>query len=106
MTKKIYGIDINSEITPLMVRDAINECFWQAHCADSGIAQYDEKISHEYCQSIVRKAFDDAGGDFDHPNKESIMKCLENLVEFSKNFRDPSIIQKHKEKIMNLVNRL
>lgn len=106
MTEKIYGIDINGKITPLMVRDAISECFWQAHCADSEIAMDDKKISHEYCQSIVRKSFEETGGDFDHPTKESIMKCLENLAEFSKNFRDPSIIQKHQEQIMKLANKL
>jgi len=35
----IYGIDADKEVTPLMVRDAIVECFFIAHCEDSGLKQ-------------------------------------------------------------------
>lgn len=106
MTERIYGIAIDEEVTPVMVRDAIIECFWQAHCADSEIAPKEKEINRQYCKSIVEKAFSDTGGDFKNPTKESILKGLENLAEFSKNFRDPSIIQKHYEGIMKLVNKL
>ena len=106
MSKKKYGIDIDGKITPRMVRDAISECFYQAHCADSGIAVNDKAISREYCQSIVKKAFNDAGEDFENPDKESILKCLENLSEFSKSFRDQAIIEKHRKEIMKLVEKL
>ncbi|MFZ2192688.1 MAG: hypothetical protein WAV31_00400 [Candidatus Moraniibacteriota bacterium] len=106
MVEKIYGVDIDDQITPIMVRNAIGECFWQAHCADSGIASNEKEMSRKYCQSIVEKAFGDTGGDFKSPTKESILKCLENLAEFSKNFRDQSIIQKHYEGIMKLVDKL
>lgn len=106
MTEKIYGIDVNEEITPIMVRDAISECFWQAHCIDSEIPPSDQKANKEYCLSIVRKAFKDTGGNFESPTKESILKCLENLAEFSKNFRDQSIVMEHYKNIIQLVNKL
>ena len=28
----IYGVDINKKVTPVMVRDAIIQCFYEAHC--------------------------------------------------------------------------
>ena len=31
MNKKIYGVDLSKKITPVMVRDAIIECFVKAH---------------------------------------------------------------------------
>ena len=42
MDKKIFGIEPDEEVTPLMVRDAIVECFYEAHCADAGITNDDD----------------------------------------------------------------
>ena len=106
MTEEIYGVNLQGQITPLMVRDAVVECFRQAHCLDSGIGSDDKTINQEYCREIVKKAFDDAGADFDSPTKETILKALEGLKEFAKNFRNPSIIEKHYGEIMQLVNKL
>lgn len=104
---KIYGIDISKKITPLMVRDAVVECFYQAHCAETGLSSSKHNpANREYCRSIIRKAFDDAGGDFNNPDKNSIIKVLDNLAEFSKNFRDPSVIEKHYKQIMILVDKI
>ncbi len=91
---------------PLMVRDAIVECFRQAHCHDSGINPDEKEVNRIYCREIVEKAFTDAGGDFQKPNKKSILGALENLKQFAKSFRDPSIIKKHYNEIMQLVNKL
>ena len=105
---KVYGIDLSlsKNITPLMVRDAILECFNQAHCEDAGVGTEDKESNKLYCQELVKKAFADAGVDFDHPTKEGIMKVLEQLREFSKSFRDPKIIQGHYQNIMKLVEKL
>lgn len=103
----IYGIDTNKKITPLMVRDAIVECFYLAHCAETGIsAKVDNQSNKDYCQSIIKKAFDDTGGDFNTPDKDSILAVLDYLADFSKNFRDPSIIEKHYNQIMTLVDKI
>lgn len=106
MGEKIYGVDMNKDITALMVRDAIIECFRQAHCEDSGIGNKDEIINKEYCGDIVKKAFSDTGSDFDNPTKEMIVKALDSLKNFSMNFRDKSIIEKHYNQILRLVNKL
>lgn len=52
--KKIYGIDLEKKVTALMVKDAIVECFYQAHCEDSGLAK-DKDVNKSYCKSIIKK---------------------------------------------------
>lgn len=106
MAENIYGVDPAKNLTPLIVRDALVECFRQAHCADAGIDIIDGDTNKMYCQEIVRKAFTDAGFNFDTPSKEGILKAMDNLAEFAKKFRDQSIVQKHYSEIMKLINNL
>jgi hypothetical protein len=103
---KVYGIDLSKNVTPLMVRDAILDCFNQAHCEDAGVGTDDKESNKLYCQELVKKAFTDAEVDFDHPTKEGIMKVLEQLREFSKSFRNPEIIKKHYESMAKIVEKL
>ncbi|MEI7620697.1 MAG: hypothetical protein WCJ57_03975 [Candidatus Falkowbacteria bacterium] len=102
----IYGVNLNAPVTPIMVRDAIVECFFKAHCADSGLGSDDPNSVKKYCAELVVGAFTKTGGDFDNPTKDSIFKVLGQLAEFAKNFRDPSIIKEHYNEIMKLVERL
>lgn len=106
MNENVYGIDPDGEVTPLMVRDALAECFYQAHCADSGVNPEDRKLNSDYCKSIVEKAFAETGGDFQKPAKQSIMNAIGWLGEFSTNFRDPKIIQEHAASMMKLVEKM
>jgi len=106
MGESIYGVDMDGVVTPLMVRDAISQCFFEAHCLDANIGEADSDMSKQYCRQVVKKAFSDSGGDFDHPTKDSISGAVGKLVEFSKNFRDPSIIQKHQGEIMKLIEKM
>jgi len=103
----IYGVDISKPVTPEMVRDALVECFYLAHCKDSGIiTDASENENKTYCMDIIKKGFSDVGSSFDKPTKESLLKVIGYLVEFSKNFRDPSIVLANKESIMQLVNAI
>jgi hypothetical protein len=102
----IYGVNLDSPVTPLLVRDAIAECFYEAHCIDSGLENDDPASVKKYCTDLVAGAFTKTGGDFDNPTKDSIFKVLEQLAEFAKNFRDPTIIKKHYNQIMRLVEFL
>jgi len=101
----IYGVDTEKTVTPLMVRDAILKCFYNAHCEASSISD-DKDVNKEYCREIVRKMFNDSGGNFEKPTKEDILKAIESLKEFSKNFRKPEVIQKHAAEIMKLLEKL
>jgi hypothetical protein len=106
MNDKYYGIDINAKVTALMVRDAIVDCFWNAHCKDTGIDESEKVANRSYCKSIVEKAFVETGGDYSNPTKDTILKTLRYLADFSKGFRDPSLITKHYNDIMFLVEKL
>jgi len=106
MDQKIYGVNSDQSLTPLIVRDAIIECFIEAHCLDTGILPSDKDINKQYCREIVQKAFADSGGSFDNPNKEDIIGAMKSLANFSKNFRDSSVVEKHYQEIMVLVDRL
>ncbi|MBN1779150.1 MAG: hypothetical protein JW816_02955 [Candidatus Buchananbacteria bacterium] len=102
----IYGIDDQKIITPLMVRDAMLECFYQAHCEASSLGIDDASVNREYCHEIVRKMFSNIGGNFDQPTKQDILKAIEALKTFSQSFRKPEIIKKHVVEIMKLVDKL
>lgn len=102
----IYGVDTTKEVSPEMVRDAIVICFYEAHCAQTEMGSSDDPMTHNYCRQIVEKAFKETGGDFERPTKASIMACAGWLAEFSKSFRDQSVIQKHMSDIQKLISLL
>lgn len=101
-----YGITLVEPLTPLMVRDVVVNCFAEAHCEGAGIAPQDKEANREYCRQIIVKFFDKTGSDFNHPTKDSIVKVLEELAEFSKNFRDQEVVKKHYQEIKELVDKL
>ncbi|MBU0597619.1 hypothetical protein KKF61_01325 [Patescibacteria group bacterium] len=112
----IYGVDSSKKLTPEVVRNAIVICFEQAHgeatksslgdlAKDLG-EQGVEKFTKANIESIVRKAFRESGGDFELPTKESIIKAMNWLAEFSKSFRSPEIIKMHYNEVLKLVNKL
>ncbi len=106
MQKKIYGIDLDQKITPLMVRDALVNCFFEAHCKDIGLNIKEKDANKDYCKRIIVKAFDETGGNFKNPSKEDILNVMNKLAEFSKNFRNSKTIKEHSEEIMTLVEKL
>lgn len=106
MVKEIYGVNLNSKITPLRVRDAIVQCFFEAHCKDAGLVGEEKEINKEYCFKIVQKAFKETDGNFDNPTKKDIIVALKELRDFSKGFRDTEIIKKHFNEIMLLVEKI
>ncbi len=93
-----------SKTSLLAVRDALVNCFYEAHCADTELVQ-DEITGREYCLAIIKKDFDELGVDFDNPTKEGIFKVINKLAEFSKNFRSQEVINKHKQEIINLLEK-
>jgi len=104
--KNIYGVDLDKPITSLMARDALVECFFQAHCTDAGLETDDPAISKGYCQNLVRKVFTDSEGDFERPTKQSIINAIGKLKDFSANFRDQSVIQKNAGEMMKIVEKI
>ncbi|MBD3280730.1 hypothetical protein GF389_04360 [Candidatus Dojkabacteria bacterium] len=99
----IFGVDTKGETKGIDVRDAIIECFYQAHREDAEIIHGGEKVTRRYCENIVKKAFEDTKGSFDEPSKDDILKVMAKLSEFSSNFRSTEEIKKNYDKIKKLV---
>ena len=104
--------DINNEnITPVVVRDKIIDCFYEAHgkLIEQRLSVSDES-KEEFTKgsiiSIFKDQFEKTGGDFDNPTKESLFYAIINLAEFSKNFRDIDMIVNHFISMLNLINKL
>jgi superfamily I DNA and RNA helicase len=118
MKKFVYGLDSNNEFGPIELRDAIIECFSSAHCkeyrkmksysGDSVNISSDEfeRFKKFSSEMLVKKVFKKIGGDFDAPNKKSLMKVIRELMEFASNFRLKDEIEKHFNEIRQLVDKL
>jgi len=98
----IYGVDTEKPIEPKAVRDAMVECFYLAHCSETGF-ENDEQGNRLYCREIVKKAFSNVNAEYENPTKESLQKVIVNLQDYAKNFRDPEIIKKHAQQINDLI---
>jgi methionine salvage enolase-phosphatase E1 len=112
----IYGVDTENKVTPDQVRDAIIECFYDAHqevlkdmyvlLKESDINEKPNEIGKEYIKETVINYFIKVGGDFTKPTKEDILKVLDELKVFAEGFRSPEIVGKHYMEIMQLVEKL
>jgi hypothetical protein len=84
---------------------AITNCFYEAHCAATEI-DGNELDLRQYCLSLVKEKFQEQGVDFNNPSKEGILKVINALAEFSKDFRSQEVIEKHKHEIIDLLNKI
>lgn len=112
---RIYGIDPAEKITPIMVRDAIVECFFQAHkqILDEKDEYYSLKskdelntMKHTDVVILMESIMEENGDDFRHPTKKSLMKLVESLKKFAAKYRAEEVIQEHAGEIMSLVKKL
>ena len=108
----IYGIDLSGKITPVQVRDAIIKCFSQAQ---EELKEYmrettelkPEEIEKMYVDFIIENVFEQEGGDFKNPTKETLIQVIMKLKEYAADvFRDPEIIEKHAGEIKQLIDKL
>jgi hypothetical protein len=111
----IYGVDVTKNVTPVMVRDAIIQCFYEAHCNVLELARETlgrpprkkfEEMKKSHVKELIQDIFHTIGGDFDKPTKEILLKVLDNLKEFASIYRKPKVIKKHVSEIMQLINEL
>ncbi|MBR9683550.1 hypothetical protein GOV03_03340 [Candidatus Woesearchaeota archaeon] len=99
-------------LTALEVRDALVECFVDAHKKEvmhaqavSDEKQADEK-SRKFVVDLIKKSFTVNGGDFNKPTKEVIIKVMNHLKTFAKNFRDQGTILSNYSKMVSLVKKI
>lgn len=98
-----------------MVRDAIIRCFIEAHSEVLNMMKEYHKFGSEKefeqmkeidVKLLVELKFKEAGADFNNPKKEDFIAVLDKLADFAVNFRKPEIIKKHRDEIMELINKL
>lgn len=111
----IYGVDINKKVTPVIVRDAIIQCFYEAHCNVLELAKDTfgkpskkrfEDMKKTHVKELIYDIFIKIEGDYDKPTKDDLIKVVENLKKFASFYRKPEIINKHVSEIMQLINRI
>ena len=118
----LYGVDLDGEITPVMVRDGIIECFSKAqkeslegleHNFEAEDAKEEKLVKGEFSEMesmdvtfMVKSAFDDVGADFDSPTKEGLQKVVEKLKETVEGCRSSALVDKHYSEIEQLIGKL
>ncbi len=112
----IYGVNTEQPVSPEDARDALVECFTGAHKSvlEQSMSGLAEEMSEKEVDAfeklnvkqMIRNFFDEVGGDYEKPAKESIIAVCDKLAEFSKSFRDQQLITKHYGEIMQLVGKI
>ena len=112
----LYGVNTDKPYSAYDVKNALVRCFIEAHreaqqkeIADitSGMSESSaDKLTKANIEIIIRNAFKKIGGNFDNPTKESIIKVMDVLKDFSKRYRSPEVISKHYGELLGLVNGL
>ena len=111
----IYGVDITKKVTPIMVRDAIIQCFFEAHCSVLELARETfghpseeifEDMKKSHVNELVHDIFIKIKGDFNNPTKDELLLVLNNLKSFASIYRRPKIVKKHVDEVMKLINKL
>ncbi len=108
----IYNVDLPGKITPVQVRDAIIKCFSQAQ---EELKEYmgkttefkPEEIEKMLVDFVIENVFEEVGGDFKNPTKETLIQVIMKLKEYAAGvFRKHEIIEKHAGEIKQLIDKL
>lgn len=116
MAHIIYGVDIESDFSCIDARDAVIRCFMEAHdevlqetmfSDQTGIDPAKiEQIKRLDVKMLISQMFTKIDGDFEHPDKQTLLRLVEALGEFALSFRPPEVIEKHADEIRLLLSRL
>jgi hypothetical protein len=111
----IYGVDITKKVTPVMVRDAIIQCYYEAHCNVLELAKdafYEppkdtfEEMKKSHVKELIENIICETGGDFDNPSKDCLIQVLNHLQKIASTYREPETINKHVNEINQLIDKL
>ncbi|RMF06826.1 hypothetical protein D6764_01315 [Candidatus Woesearchaeota archaeon] len=111
----IYGVVIAGKPTPEQVRDAMLNCFREAHRhameSDLKMGKLSSKkdfkaYEQSYTEFLLRQFFEEAGGDYDRPTKQALKRVVSKLARFSKHFRSKEVVQNHASEFKKLIDQL
>ena len=111
----IYGVDITKKVTSIMVRDAIIQCYYEAHRNVLELAKdtfgnppkktFDE-MKRSHIKDLISDIFVWIDGDFNNPTKKDLFKVIDILRRFAAIYRSEKIIKKHFTEILLLIEKL
>ncbi len=112
----VWGVETAEGYSPKDVREAMVNCFVSANgdmiAQMAGEELPDDETARqqkikELTAGFVRKAFAETGGDYDNPDKASIIRVLEQLKKFAKKMNhDQAMIDRHVADITKLADKL
>ena len=111
----IYGVDVSKKVTPIIVRDAIVQCFYEAHRNVLDLSKENfgnppkkkfEEMKKSHVRDLISDIFEWTGGDFKNPTKKSLFKVIEILRRFASIYRRQELIKMHFTEILLLIERL
>ena len=111
----IYGVDTNKKVTPIMVRDAMIQCYYEAHCDILELARDSfykppkkkfEEMKKSHVKELIETLICNVGGNFNNPSKDCLNQVLNNLKKIASTYRAPEIIDKHVNEIKHLIDKL
>ena len=105
----IYGVDITKKVTPIMVRDAIIQCFFEAHCSVLELARETfghpseeifEDMKKSHVNELVHDIFIKIKGDFNNQTKDDLLLVFINLKFFASISRSPKMLKNNVAKVI------
>ena len=103
------------EITPIHVRDAIINCFYEAHedvlnemfeVTNYSSDEKSKMTKYNHIRIMIKTLFNRVNGDFNNPDKDSLIKVIDQCAQYAQNYRDDETIEKNYNKIMDMINKL
>ncbi len=102
------------DMTPLMARDLIIKCFFEAQKEMFARAKKslfgketnDEEL-HRSVEAAVKLTFREVGGDYERPTKPQLLQAVQALARKAASWGTPAdIIEYHKSQIATILNSL
>lgn len=106
---KIPEERLSGALSAAEARDLMVECFWQAQREAFGRAAASVGGSslndvRQTIVTVVKMAFESAGGQFERPTKQMLERVLPVLVAKAGAFGTPAdIVEHHEKQIMNMI---
>lgn len=114
-TQQRYGICFEKHPSPVQVRDAIIQCFYEAHkdileqvfsTTTTNCDEQKESQKYKHVEMLIRKMFRDVNEEFNRPTKQSLLKVIDKCAAYAQNFRDQDIISHHYKEMKDLIDQI
>ena len=91
-SEKFKRIMEKEEVSPMDLREALEECYIDASAEDEQMAL-----------NILKKQFREAGASWDDPTVSDIKDVMDNLADVTRQFRSEDVVEENYQKMMKLI---